>query len=524
MKFLSVCSGIEAASTAWRDLGMTPVAFAEIEKFPIEVLRHHHPRVPNLGDLTKYRDWPLDLLAQVDLLVGGTPCQSFSQAGLRGGLEDERGNLTLIFIHLLERIDHARSLFGRPPALCLWENVPGVLNHNDNPYGHFLAGLAGADVPLQPPGDGWTDCGAVFGPKRTIAWRVLDAQYFGLAQRRERVFAFASPRNGPDPTKVLFEWEGMRRDSAPGREPGQSPAGAAPEGTGGRGIAEPITRRPYSDRGPDANILPERAPTLDCRAGRSGANTFATSGGLIPEVAGCITKGEGQRNDWETCTIIPFPANLSGTQAVAEEGLPSLGAKNPSAIAFSGRARGDDGRGYDRAPQVFGDITGALETVKTHCVATMPAVAYVEDVSPTVMAGPTSPASHGKQSGSDRGALVAYTLHGADGTKSTATPAEVACALTTSPPGEISNSSTTVAMDYAVRRLTPTECERLQGFPDGHTRIAWRGAEPDACPDSPRYRALGNSMAVAVMRWLGRRIKIAWLITWPDQASSSRRQ
>lgn len=193
MKYISVCSGIEAATVAWHSLGWAPVAFAEIEPFPAAVLQHHWPHVPNLGDMTKidgrqYR-------GKVDILVGGTPCQAFSIAGLRKGLEDARGNLTLTFVELADAIQ---------PPFVLWENVPGVLSSKDNAFGCFLGGLSGSDGPLLPPGGRWTDAGCVSGPIRSIAWRVLDAQYFGVAQRRRRVFVVACPRGGPIPQKYFL--------------------------------------------------------------------------------------------------------------------------------------------------------------------------------------------------------------------------------------------------------------------------------------------------------------------------------
>lgn len=544
MRFLSVCDGIGAVATAWKPQGFTCVATSEIEAFPISVIEARHTGAPNLGDMTRFREWPEETLAATDILCGGTPCQSFSIGGLRGGLADERGNLTLTYIHLLDRIDEARHLSGRPPALCFWENVPGVFSSADNAFGCFLAGLAGTDIPLQPPGDGWKHSGLVLGPKRAIAWRVLDAQFFGLAQRRERVFLVAGPRDGPDPAKILFEFNGLRRDSPPRREQGEGPAGNVEESAGGRclppiagplgagtgdagrrttdldgsgafipEIAEPLTARPYADRGPDGN--------------------------LFPEIARCVTKGEGQRNDWETCTIIPCPE--------AGNPCPPVPAKG-DAVAFSQRERGDDGRGYDRPPQVYGDHTGALETMKPPCVA----IAHVDEVSPTLTAGPTSKASHGKHSGSDRGAMVAFKAshftRGKDGAPNTVTPpltadadrgdqdtlVLAACSValrgreggnmaelgddvsTTLRAGSGGSDKAHVLVNYAVRRLTPRECERLQGFPDDYTAIARRGKPAEECADSPRYKAIGNSMAVPVIAWIGARLKPA-LETWHKQ-------
>lgn len=213
MKYLSVCSGIEAATVAWHSLGWTPLAFSEIEPFPRAVLQHHYPDVPLHGDFTVLRDQPW--IVDADILVGGTPCQAFSVAGLRNSLSDERGNLSLEFVRLADAIDNVRIGSGRKPAIIVWENVPGVLSVKDNAFGCFLSALAGDDTPYVPPREKWTNAGVVAGPKRTIAWRVLDAQYFGLAQRRRRVFVVASAGDGFDPAAVLLECEGVRRDTPP---------------------------------------------------------------------------------------------------------------------------------------------------------------------------------------------------------------------------------------------------------------------------------------------------------------------
>lgn len=181
MKYLSVCSGIEAASVAWESLGWEPVAFSEIEPFPSAVLAERFPDVPNLGDMTRYHEWNIPA---INLLVGGTPCQAFSVAGKRGSLADDRGNLCLTFCRMA---DHFK------PKWVLWENVPGVLSTPDNAFGCFLGALCGADAPVIPPGGGrkHPNSGVVAGPKRTVAWRVLDAQWHRVPQRRKRVFVLA---------------------------------------------------------------------------------------------------------------------------------------------------------------------------------------------------------------------------------------------------------------------------------------------------------------------------------------------
>jgi DNA (cytosine-5)-methyltransferase 1 len=193
---------------------MTPAWFAEIEPFPSAVLAHHYPNVQNLGDMTKLAALMLSgKIKAPAVLVGGTPCQAFSVAGMRQGLLDPRGALTIKYVELADAVDHVRTARGDDECVVVWENVPGVLSDKQNAYGCFLGALAGEDCELQPSGKRWTDAGCVYGPKRTVAWRILDAQCFGLVQRRRRVFVVASARRGFDPLEVLFEREGARRDT-----------------------------------------------------------------------------------------------------------------------------------------------------------------------------------------------------------------------------------------------------------------------------------------------------------------------
>lgn len=209
IRFGSVCSGIEAASVAWSPLGWKAAWLSEIDPFASAVLAHHYPDVQNLGDMTKL---PARIMGgeieAPDVFCGGTPCQAFSIAGLRKSLDDARGNLSLIFCEIANAIDSVRDERGEQPAVIFWENVPGVLNTKDNAFGCFLAGLAGEDDPLVAPGDKWTNAGYVLGPKRAVAWRILDAQYFGTAQQRRRVFVVGCSTAGRiDPFAILFERE-----------------------------------------------------------------------------------------------------------------------------------------------------------------------------------------------------------------------------------------------------------------------------------------------------------------------------
>ncbi len=378
MRYLSVCSGIEAATVAWHGLGWKPVAFSEIEAFPSAVLAHHYPDVPNVGDMTKYKEWNL---GAVDLLVGGTPCQSFSVAGLRKGLEDPRGNLALVYCGIL---DHFR------PKWFVWENVPGVLSSGGGrDFGSFVGALA--------------ELGYGF------AYRVLDAQYFGVAQRRRRVFVVGHLGDWRPAAEVLFESESLRRDTAPSRKAGQAVAPCVTNGppfsrTGNERVeAEAMVVQPF----PVANTLTARM--------HKGMNSDCN---------------EGQT------PVVAIQGNLIGREAGGPQGV---GASDQGVMYTLTKA----------------DVHGVAQPIGTDCY-----------------------------NGSITG--------------------DVAATMGT-PGSSINASGPTVMVNMAVRRLTPVECERLQGFPDQYTSIPWRKSE--VTPDGPRYKALGNSMAVPVMAWIGKRIK-----------------
>jgi DNA (cytosine-5)-methyltransferase 1 len=356
LRYLSVCSGIEAATVAWHPLGWQPVAFSEIEPFPSAVLAHHYPSVPNWGDMSKFQEWPDE---SIDLLVGGTPCQSFSVAGLRKGLEDPRGNLMLTYLAIAQRYR---------PRWLVWENVPGVLSSGGGrDFGTFLGALGEL-------GYGW-------------AYRVLDAQWFGVAQRRRRVFVVGHLGDWQRAAAVLFERESVQRNPAPSREARQGAAGSVGGGvaSGGTGVAPHIFK-----------------------------------------VRGGVEREDGSRGS----------TNI-GKQA---------------------------GKGY----------LGSEERAFT--------LAAAQDQ------------------------FVAQPVYGTDCYNGAIT-GDVAATLGT-PGSSVNASGPTVMQPVAtamqVRRLTPVECERLQGFPDNYTNIPWR-KKPEA-PDGPRYKALGNSMAVPCMAWIGKRI------------------
>ncbi|WP_253378600.1 phage N-6-adenine-methyltransferase [unidentified bacterial endosymbiont] len=416
MKYGSVCSGIEAASKAWEPLGWKPAWFSEIEPFPSAVLAQHWPEVSNLGDMTKIADAVrAGEVEAPDVLVGGTPCQAFSIAGLRNGLADARGLLTLSYVELADAIDDKRREAGEEEAIIVWENVPGVLSSKDNAFGCFLAGLAGESSELQPAGGKWTHSGCVSGPERVIAWRILDAQFFGVAQRRRRVFVVASARKGFDPAAVLFELDSVRRDSAPRRETQKAVAALTARGVGTCGADDNQAQAGHLIAFGGGNTTSHIDVATACTAHGIrldfDTETFAVHGTQDPdtnrELAHTLGRNNGQEN------------------AIVTE---------PFTLAIRGRSEGS--------------------TVEVRN----------------------------------------------DGT---------ANALLTPNGGRAGMGVGAIGWGMQVRRLTPIECERLQGFPDNHTLIGWRGKDAAECPDGPRYKAIGNSMAVPVMRWIGERIAAA---------------
>lgn len=448
MKYGSVCSGIEAASKAWEPLGWKPAWFSEIEPFPSAVLAHHWPEVANLGDMTKIADAVrAGEVEAPDVLVGGTPCQAFSIAGLREGLSDDRGQLTLSYVELANAIDAKRRERGEPESIIVWENVPGVLSSKDNAFGCFLAGLAGESSELQPAGGKWTHAGCVSGPERVIAWRVLDAQFFGVAQRRRRVFVVASARKGFDPAAVLFELNSVRRDSAPRREPQSAVAALTANGVGTCGADD--------NQGQAGHLI-----------AFGGGNTAGSI-----DVAACLT-AKGQRIDFDVETFAVHGTQDPDTNRELAHTLGRNNGQENACIAFSYKDNGADA---------------------------------TSDLSPTIRAG-----NHDKShANSGHPPAIAYAFKAGQGAKAGGIgyAEEQSPTLTSASSG--TNLAPAVMHGVAVRRLTPVECERLQGFPHNHTLIGWRGKNASECPDGPRYKAIGNSMAVPVMRWIGERIAAA---------------
>lgn len=385
MRYISVCSGIEAASVAWEPLGWKPTAFSEIEKFPCRVLKHRFPDVPNRGDMTKFEEWPDE---PVDLLVGGTPCQSFSVAGKRGGMDDPRGQLAFAYAGILAKYR---------PRWLVWENVPGVLSSNK---GRDFAAFVGELVKL-----GYGVC-----------WRMLDAQHFGVPQRRKRIFAVGYLGDWRPAAAVLFERQSCPGDFAPGRKTGE-------------GVAKPT---------------------------------------IVGALTSSLSKGLGHNKDDMICIDKPI-ATLTARFAKGHgydgqdinAGLPHLLVSNTVTAKW---ATGSGGPAGDECQNLVLSTPKAFTAAEARRTGTV----ELKDQVPTL----TSQTKRGDM-----------TLKAGQGNPAVNQP--------------------TVMQSTQVRRLTPKECERLQGFPDDWTNIPTKGKD---CPDGPRYKALGNSMAVPVMAWIGKRL------------------
>ncbi|HIF2252770.1 TPA: Dam family site-specific DNA-(adenine-N6)-methyltransferase [Salmonella enterica] len=473
MRYGSVCSGIEAASVAWESLEWQPAWFAEIEAFPSAVLAHHWPHITNLGDMTKIAAAVRagDIEAP-DVLVGGTPCQAFSIAGLRNGLADKRGQLTLSYVELANAIDDKRRECGEEEAIIVWENVPGVLSSKDNAFGCFLAGLAGESCELQPAGGKWTHAGCVSGPQRVIAWRVLDAQFFGVAQRRKRVFVVASARKGFDPAEVLFELNSVRRDTPPCREP--QTAVTADTGNGAEGGSHwDNPANPHPTLNQSNNIGGIGASNQEIFAQRGAGIVGAYRMTSFGEYSGDGTASTVKARDYKDAT------DLAVTYSDISRTL----------LSKSNDSTAEDLETYA--------IHGTQDPDTNHELAHTLGRNHGQENA--IITEPYTIAIRGREEGSTvevRNDGTANALLAPDG-------------------GRAGMGVGAVGWGMQVRRLTPVECERLQGFPDNHTLIPWRGKDAADCPDGPRYKAIGNSMAVPVMRWIGERIAAALPVEEP---------
>lgn len=432
MRYLSLFSGMEAAHIAWGPLGWECAGVAEIEPAACALLRHRLPNVPNLGSVTEITDAAIAKLGRIDVVIGGSPCQDLSVAGKRAGLAGARSSL---FHEQLRIFDAARTLCGA--RWLVWENVPGAFSSNKGRDFAVVAGaMAGCE--LDVPADGWGNEGVALGERGLVEWSVLDSQWFGVAQRRRRVFAVLDTGDWSGRPPVLLEPESLRGDSAPRREAGEGVTG-----------------------------------TLSARTqGGGGLGTdFECQGGLIPELARCVTTGEGSRQDWETCTIIPAVAHTLRADGfdASEDGT---GRGTPLVpVAFTTRGTNVDTNPY---------VAGTLTTGSGRATSGATCVAFAH-----------------------QGGGVQTTL-GYDPESGTA-PTLSVC------------QTPAVHAGMAVRRLTPRECERLQAAPDDWTLVPNAQGKPMA--DGPRYKMLGNSFTATVIRWIGRQIEAAHRVADLEKAA-----
>lgn len=494
LRYGSVCSGIEAASLAWEPLGLQAAWFSEIDPFACAVLAHRYPTVPNLGDMTQIagniREGRIEA---PDILVGGPPCQAFSIAGNRQGLADPRGALTLSYVELANVLDQTRLECHQPPATLVFENVPGLLSDRTNAFGCLLGALAGESRALEPPGAKWTHAGHVSGPRRRIAWRVLDAQHFGVAQRRKRVFLVASGRDDLDPCEVLFECDSLRGDSSPGSAPWQKAAltagpGLAPAGGYGwlnQSYGKITTTFSFGNGAGPVDVAA-------CLLAGGSKHDICTENFLVQSVAGTIShtldtanagKGSSEDGTGKGVPIIAFTAQGNGADAI-EEKAPALRTRVHPAVAFAQNSRGEL-----RLESGHGQIMGTLSAGGGKPGQGLPVVFGVSlrgraDGLAAELGGEVSSALRASSGGSDKQhvLLSGYDVH-----------------LRYEP----SDPGSDDWQQWKVRRLMPVECERLQGMPDDWTQVPYRG-KPAA--DAPRYKAIGNSMAVPCMAWLGKRL------------------
>lgn len=441
MRYLSVCSGVEAATVAWHPLGWEAVGYSEIEKFPSEVLAHHYPNTPNFGDMTKYKEWNIN--GTVDLLVGGTPCQSFSVAGLRKGLEDPRGNLALVYCGILDKFR---------PKWFVWENVPGVLSSNrGRDFGSFLGALA--------------ELGYGF------SYRVLDAQNFGVPQRRRRVFVVGHLGDWRPTAEVLFESSCLSGDTKKSKQKRESITPFTPSSFGNYSEGVGTLRNSGGDLGGGSETLLTFNRQSNSQYGEEPIASTINNRDykMFTDLVVYETHPADSRvkEMGETCQTVTSRWGTGGGNV-------------PIVQAYSIR---EDAQANNFSATPL-EVTPALQalrpSVQSHHAQTFIAHAF------KIRGG--SPVETGEYGGTP-GKAAGKGYLGQD---------EKAFTLSTSQDQQIFHKS-------AIRRLTPKECERLQGFPDDYTVIPWRGkAEP---PDAPRYKAMGNSMAVPVMAWIGKRIQ-----------------
>lgn len=456
MRYLSLFSGMEAATIAWRPLGWECAGVSEIDPAACAVLRHRLPGVPNLGSVTEITDADIAALGPIDVVIGGSPCQDLSVAGKRAGLEGERSGL---FHEQLRIFNAARTLCGA--RWLIWENVPGAFSSNKGrDFAVVVGAMAGCELPV--PADGWGSEGVALGDSGLVEWAVLNSEWFGVAQRRRRVFAVLDTGDWANRPPVLLEPESLRGDSAPRREAGEGAAGRAAASVAFRG----------RDGGAAAEVGDDCAFTLRASTG-GGDKPHALT--WPAEVAHTL-RGEGfdasEDGTGRGTPLVPVPFDTTQITSAANYSNPKAGdpchplaaGAHPPAIAFSCKDHGAD----------------------------------AGELSPTLRAMGHG-ASHANAGGQ---VAVALALRGRDG----GATAEVGddCAFTLRASGGGGDKPHVMA-GMSVRRLTPREAERLQAAPDDWTLVPNDRGKPMA--DGPRYRMCGNSFTATVIRWIGRRIE-----------------
>lgn len=483
MRFLSLFSGIEAASVAFEPIGGVPVAFSEIEPFPCAVLAHHYPNVPNLGDVTKITEGQIASLGPIDLVCFGSPCQDLSVAGKRKGLVDAAtGDVTRsgLFFAAMRIFKWANKHCGA--RFALWENVAGAYSSNKGEdFAAVVAEMAGLEN-VRTPENGWGSEGCAVGDNGMLEWACMDAQWFGVAQRRRRVFAVLDTGDWANRPPLLLEPDSLRRDSPPSREAGESVAGTfkACASSGGwrnsadhaaAGYMQPVA---FGGNNTSCPIDVATARNACASASASGRMDFESETFLV-QPAVCVT---GQIT--HTLKAEGFDASEDGTgrgqpiicchgtqdPCVSEHTAFALGRNNggENAIAFAQNSR-DEVRLMNGDCQIVGALA-AEPGMKQTCYVAQQAVGLDQELNGRI---------------------------------------ELAGTLQRKGDGGFEGTVMTPAMQ--VRRLTPQECELLQGFPPFYTLIPWRKKPAEECPDGPRYKALGNSWAVPNVRWIGARIQ-----------------
>lgn len=473
MWYGTVCSGIECVSVAVERAGVDwcPAFFSEIEPFPCRVLAHHYPEVPNLGDMSLIADRiRREGSPACDILIAGTPCQDFSIAGLRAGMAGSRGNLTMELLRILNEIDALRLSTGMLPATLLWENVPGVLSHKDNPFGNFLAGLVGSDAAIPGPIDrhgkrkSWPRAGLVRGPQRAAAWRILDAQFFGVPQRRERLFVVAGAGNTFDPAEILFEPEGVRRHSPPRRQAQENVAAPLTAGSpGGSGYRNDIAAVD--------NLIPITATTLRARDNARGVDSDCTDT-LIPVAFG----GNNQAGPIDIATARSSSSSPHGRLDFETETfvVTSVTGDRTHALNTANNGKGSSEDGTGRGVPIIAFDSRQEAVSSEHRFGALGSSSPQAQAIAFDTTQITSPLNYSNPKPGDPCHPLAALAH---------------------PPALVSR--------YGVRRIMPVEAERLQGLPDRYTDVP-HGNKPAA--DGPRYKAIGNGMAVPVIAWLLKRI------------------